>query len=98
MVVLTSRILYWGMLEMGLAVIVACLPTLQSLVRKPWPLDVVQNIGRFLSSRSQGSSKSRSFQISEGLSASSQAELTGTQAPHFSAALGTYVIKDLERL
>lgn len=96
---LTSRIIYWGMLEMGLAVIVACLPTLQSLVRKTWPLDVLQNIGRFLSSRSQGSSRSRSFQTSEGHPASSQAELTGhLSAPKGTFIIqGTFVIKDLER-
>ena len=71
------------MLEMGLAIIIACLPVLQSLVRKTWPFSPLQVIRRFPSRRLAGFSGSRVFRfqsLEDGYSPS-QVELTKTQAP-----------------
>lgn len=71
------------MLEMGLAIVTACLPVLQFLVRVSWPVSLSQVIRELLSRRSAGSSASRvfPFQVLEGGYASSQAVFTATQAP-----------------
>lgn len=83
------------MLEMSLAIVVACLPVLQSLVRKIWPISLFQIIRSLLPRRlagSGGSSGSRvfRFQSLEDNHASSQAEFARTQAPHFNILEGSF--------
>ena len=51
------------MLEMGLAVIVACLPTLQSLLRKNWPRDLLHSIRSVFTARLLPSLTSQSHKI-----------------------------------
>lgn len=85
------------MLEMGLAVIVACLPALQSLVRKTWPIELIQSIQNFLSRHSLGSSKARVFQHLEGDCASSQVEFNRTQVSHLRIFEETIGMEDLDR-
>lgn len=57
--VFISRLLYWSMMEVGLAVVVACLPTLQSLVRNAWPENLYRRVHTILSSRLLPSKRSR---------------------------------------
>ena len=75
--------MYWAMLEMGLAIIIACLPVLQSLVREPWPISLSQFIRKLLSNRPAGSSGSQVFQFQgpEDGYRSPQAGIARTQAP-----------------
>lgn len=97
MVGLFSRMTYWGMLEMGLAIVVACLPVLQSLVRKIWPLDLWRSIQSFLSRRAPGHLKTHIFQDSQDHFPHSQTEGTRTQTPHLSVPGEIPITGDLER-
>lgn len=85
------------MLEVGLAIIVACLPALQSLARKTWLIDLLRSIWYLLLGRSPGSSEKRVFQSLEDDCASSQAGITGTQVPHFSVPEEMIGMEDLEK-
>lgn len=58
--VTVSTILYWSMIEAGLAIIAACLPTLQFLVRKVSIDSMVNSVRSALSLRSMRSQQPES--------------------------------------
>ena len=74
-----SRVLYWGMLEMGLAIVVACLPTLQSLLRANWPIDLLQSIRSVFETRLLSSQSHRTGSLEGRSSVSHTNLLKGTQ-------------------
>lgn len=58
MIVDTAIFLYWTMFETGLAVIVACLPTFQTLMRRISPEAILRSVRSVISLRSLRSSRS----------------------------------------
>lgn len=59
-IVTVSTILYWSMIEAGLAIIAACLPTLQFLVRKVSLDSIVNSVRSALSLQSMRSQRPES--------------------------------------
>lgn len=87
-----SIFLYWSMLESGLAVIVACLPTLRFLLRS-YP-DILQSLRSIFSLTSMNGSRSNFRSIGQD-STSSQtqiSDLKGNTEPRGE----TYILNDLE--
>ncbi|KAL8833659.1 MAG: hypothetical protein Q9170_004145 [Blastenia crenularia] len=56
----TTRVLYWSMLECGLALVACCLPTLRPLFNDMSIEQLQRSISRILSSHSRGSAQVRS--------------------------------------
>lgn len=54
--VLISTSMYWGMIEMGLSIIAACLPTLRPLIGDPGVQTIYENARSYIRPRSKGSS------------------------------------------
>ena len=77
-----SILLFWAMMEMGVAMIAVCLPTLRPLFRD-WSLEsIIRSVRSAVSLRSMGSSR-RSPPIAQEAAARSESEtaIAGPQQP-----------------
>jgi len=97
--ILESIILYWTMLESGIAVIVACLPTLNSLIHAS--PNLLRSLRSMLSVNSMGSNGSRGSRNQTRLdsgshSTSSQAEINKLENLESGMGSQVYAMRDLE--
>ena len=97
MIVLISRVLYWGQVETGLGVIAACLPALQSLFRKERSNDLLRSLKSILEIRILHSRESppRIFENLDNESTSSYAKLNNG-AIGSGSTVETHALRDLE--
>ena len=83
------------MLEIGLSVVVACLPTLQSLLRTNWPIDLLQSIRSVFTTRLVSSQSHRTGSM-EGRSSVSHTKFIQGHPASSSVGVESYAMADFE--
>lgn len=75
---IVSILMFWGMLEIGIAMVAACLPVLRPLFQGWSPESIIRSFRSQLSLRSSGSGKKASLSVKNGIERTeSETAITG---------------------
>lgn len=98
-IVVVSLLLFWSMIETGMALVVACLPALQPLFRGLSPEAAIRSVRSKLSLRSmQSSNKSNAFKINDRIPDKSSPGVLYAFPPkgdHGNVGIEIYAMEDL---